>query len=249
VGLLTFNALIACQEAIVPVETSFFSLQGVVKLSETIKLIGEKIGHEISVRILPTKVDRRAGYAKEILLKMRERFSDVTLATAINLNDKLREAVGLGLPITEYAPDSTGFKDYMALAREVISAERGRAKDRPAVLGPQSRSGVLFAIDAPGAHDVKLAGDFNGWIPDRDVLSLKDDSGLWKKFVFLGPGSYQYKFVVDDEWREDPHNHVVAQDTLGGQSSVVVVEAFTVTMVKDHALATPSDGGPRVVGV
>jgi 1,4-alpha-glucan branching enzyme len=94
-----------------------------------------------------------------------------------------------------------------------------------------------------------LAGDFNGWIPDRDVLSLKDDSGLWKKFVFLGPGSYQYKFVVDDEWREDPHNHVVAQDTLGGQSSVVVVEAFTVTMVKDHALATPSDGGPRVVGV
>lgn len=249
VGLLTFNALIACQEAIVPVETSFFSLQGVVKLSETIKLIGEKIGHEISVRILPTKVDRRAGYAKEILLKMRERFSDVTLATAINLNDKLREAVGLGLPITEYAPDSTGFKDYMALAREVISTERGREEDRPAALGPQSRSGVLFAIDAPGAHDVKLAGDFNGWIPDRDVLSLKDDSGLWKKFVFLGPGSYQYKFVVDDEWREDPRNHVVAQDTLGGQSSVVVVEAFTVTMVKDHALATPSDGGPRVVGV
>jgi chromosome partitioning protein len=249
VGLLTFNALIACQEAIVPVETSFFSMQGVVKLSETIKLIGEKIGHEISVRILPTKVDRRAGYAKEILLKMRERFSDVTLATAINLNHKLSEAAGLGLPITEYAPDSTGFKDYMALAREVISTERGREKDRPTALGPQSRSGVLFAIDAPGAHDVKLAGDFNGWIPDRDVLSLKDDSGLWKKFVFLGPGSYQYKFVVDDEWREDTHNSVVAQDTLGGQSSVVVVEAFTVTMVKEHEVATPSGGEPQVVPV
>ncbi|MBI3608894.1 MAG: AAA family ATPase [Nitrospirae bacterium] len=247
VGLLTFNALIACQEAIVPVETSFFSLQGVVKLSETIKLIGEKIGHEISVRILPTKVDRRAGYAKEILLKMRERFSDVTLATAINLNDKLREAAGLGLPITEYAPESTGFKDYMALAREVISIERGREKDRQTGLGPLSRSGVLFAINAPGAHDVKLAGDFNGWIPDRDVLSLKDEGGLWKKFVFLGPGSYQYKFVVDDEWREDPQNSVVAQDTLGGQSSVVVVEALTVTMVKDHAVAARSGGEPQVV--
>jgi chromosome partitioning protein len=249
VGLLTFNALIACQEAIVPVETSFFSLQGVVKLSETIKLIGEKIGHDISVRILPTKVDRRAGYAKEILLKMRERFRDVTLATAINLNDKLREAAGLGLPITEYAPDSTGFKDYMALAREVISTERGRETDRPTGLGPRSRSGVLFAINAPGAHDVKLAGDFNGWIPDRDVLSLKDETGLWKKFVFLGPGTYQYKFVVDDEWREDPQNSVVAQDTLGGQSSVVVVEALTVTMVKDHALAAPSGGGPQAVSV
>jgi len=124
VGLLTFNALIACQEAIVPVETSFFSLQGVVKLSETIKLISEKIGHEIAVRILPTKFDRRAGYAKDVLAKIRERFAPITMATTINLNDKLREAVSLGLPITEYAPDSAGFKDYMALAREVIASEK-----------------------------------------------------------------------------------------------------------------------------
>jgi len=135
VGLLTFNALIACQEAIVPVETSFFSLQGVVKLSETIKLIGEKIGHEITVRILPTKFDRRAGYAKDILLKVRERFGEITLASTINLSDKLREAASLGLPITEYAPDSAGFKDYMALAREVIAAETARGRDRHAATG------------------------------------------------------------------------------------------------------------------
>ncbi len=251
VGLLTFNALIACQEAIVPVETSFFSLQGVVKLSETIKLIGEKIGHEITVRILPTKFDRRAGYAKDILLKVRERFGEITLASTINLSDKLREAASLGLPITEYAPDSAGFKDYMALAREVIAAETARGRDRDASIGvgPQSRSGVLFAIRAPGAHDVKLAGDFNGWIPDRDVLSLKEEGGLWKKFVFLGPGSYQYKFVVDDEWRGDPHNPLTAQDSLGGQSSVVIVESLTVAFVKDHAVTAPaqSGGGSHVV--
>jgi chromosome partitioning protein len=252
VGLLTFNALIACQEAIVPVETSFFSLQGVVKLSETITLIGEKVGHAITVRILPTKFDRRAGYAKDILTKIRERFGDVTLAATINLNDKLREAASLGLPITEYAPDSTGFKDYMALAREVIASETARVGrlEAPVRSGPQARSGVLFALRVPGAHDVRLAGDFNGWIPDRDVLSLKEDGGLWKKFVFLGPGSYQYKFVVDDEWREDPHNPLVTLDSLGGQSSVLVVEALTVTLVKDHAPASapaqPGGGSPVV---
>ncbi|MEO5656474.1 MAG: AAA family ATPase [Nitrospiria bacterium] len=236
VGLLTFNALIACQEAIVPVETSFFSLQGVVKLSETIKLIGDKIGHDISVAILPTKFDRRAGYAKDILDKIRQRFGPITLATTINLNDKLREAASLGLPITEYAPDSTGFKDHMALAREVIATEKGRrGAEVPVGLGPQSRSGVLFAIHAPGAHDVKLAGDFNGWVPDRGVLSLKEDGGLWKKFVFLGAGSYQYKLVIDDEWREDPYNAMVAQDSLGGQSSVVVIESLSIAMVKNHA--------------
>lgn len=245
VGLLTFNALIACQEAIVPVETSFFSLQGVVKLSETIKLIGDKIGHDISVTILPTKFDRRAGYAKDILDKIRERFGPITLATTINLNDKLREAASLGLPITEYAPDSTGFKDHMALAREVIATEKGpRRGEVPAGLGPHARSGVLFAIHAPGAHDVKLAGDFNGWVPDRGVLSLKEEGGLWKKFVFLGPGSYQYKLVIDDEWREDPHNGMVAQDSLGGQSSVVVIESLSIVMVKNQApsgLSLPSE--------
>lgn len=250
VGLLTFNALIACQEAIVPVETSFFSLQGVMKLSETIKLISEKIGHDIAVRILPTKFDRRAGYAKEILGKIRERFGAVTMGSTINLNDKLREAASLGLPITEYAPDSTGFKDYMALAREVIAAEKPRtsAAEAEVGLGPQSRSGILFAVKVPGAHDVKLAGDFNGWVPDRDVLSLKEEGGVWKKFVFLGPGSYQYKFVIDDEWREDPHNGLVVQDSLGGQSSVVVVEGFTVTVVKNQATAAQTTGEGRHVG-
>lgn len=252
VGLLTFNALIASQEAIVPVETSFFSLQGVVKLSETIKLIGDKIGHEISVKVLPTKFDRRAGYAKEILDKIRERFGPITLAATINLSDKLREAASLGLPVTEYAPDSTGFKDHMALAREVIAMEKGtRARDVSVGLGPHSRSGVLFSIHVPGAHDVKLAGDFNGWVPDRDVLSLKEDGGLWKKFVFLGPGTYQYKFIVDDEWREDPHNALMAQDSLGGQSSVVVIESFTVALVKSQDVATgmtsPPSGGAKTL--
>lgn len=239
VGLLTFNALIACQEAIVPVETSFFSLQGVVKLSETIKLISEKVGHEITVRILPTKFDRRANYAKDVLAKIRERFGPITMATTINLNDKLREAVSLGLPITEYAPDSAGFKDYMALAREVIAAERTRTRSAEVEgrLGPQARSGVVFAISAPGAHDVKLAGDFNSWVPDREVFSLKEDGGVWKKFVLLQPGSYQYKFVVDDEWREDPNNGLTVQDSLGGQSSVVMVEGVTVTLLKSP---TPS---------
>ncbi len=239
VGLLTFNALIACEEAIVPVETSFFSLQGVVKLSETIKLISEKVGHEIVVRILPTKFDRRAGYAKDVLAKIRERFNPITMTTTINLNDKLREAVSLGLPITEYAPDSAGFKDYMALAREVITAEKIKARSTEVEggLGPHARSGVVFSIKALGAHDVKLAGDFNGWVPDRDVFSLKQEGGVWKKFVLLPPGSYQYKFVVDDEWREDPNNGLTVQDSLGGQSSVVVVEGVTVTLLKSP---TPS---------
>ena len=128
----------------------------------------------------------------------------------------------------------------MALAREVITAEKTKARltEAEGGLGPHARSGVLFAIKALGAHDVKLAGDFNSWVPDRDVLSLKEEGGVWKKFVLLPPGSYQYKFVVDDEWREDPNNGLTVQDSLGGQSSVVVVEGVTVTLLK-----SPSPSG------
>jgi hypothetical protein len=69
------------------------------------------------------------------------------------------------------------------------------------------------------------------------VFSLKEEGGVWKKFVLLLPGSYQYKFVVDDEWREDPNNGLTVQDSLGGQSSVVVVEGVTVTLLKSPTLS------------
>jgi len=105
----------------------------------------------------------------------------------------------------------------------------------------------LFSIRALGAHDVKLAGDFNSWVPDRDVLSLKEEGGVWKKFVFLAPGSYQYKFVIDDEWREDPNNGLVVQDSLGGQSSVVVVDGLTVTLVRNPAPAGQTTTEGRAV--
>jgi chromosome partitioning protein len=65
VGLLTFNALRAASEVIVPLETSFFAIHGVQKLLETIALLTERIGHDLSVRILPTLYDGRTRYARD----------------------------------------------------------------------------------------------------------------------------------------------------------------------------------------
>jgi hypothetical protein len=70
------------------------------------------------------------------------------------------------------------------------------------------------------------------------VLSLKEGGGVWRKFVQLAPGSYQYKYVIDGEWREDPNNSLSVRDSLGGHSSVVVVEGMTVTFVRHHAAGT-----------
>ena len=242
VGLLTFNALIACERVIVPVETSFFSLQGLSKLAETVQIIGERIGHEIDVKVLPAKFDRRTSYSKEVLGKIYERFKEIAFNTVINLNEKLREATSLGLPITEYAPDSTGFKDYLSLAREVMVLERDEETRvvSQTLLGPLVVCGILFSVRAPHAREVKLAGDFNRWVPDRDVLTLRDDEGLWKKFVLLPKGSYHYKFLIDDEWKEDSHNPMVSSSENGLVSSLITVEEVTFPLLR----TVTSEGSP-----
>ena len=76
------------------------------------------------------------------------------------------------------------------------------------------------------AHDVRIAGDFNGWVPDKDVRSELQVSGrerIWTKILALPPGTYRYRYLVDGEWREDPTNPERATAPLGGRHSVLVV--------------------------
>ena len=77
VGLLTFNALRAAQEVIVPLETSFFAIDGVHKLLETITLLSERIQHHVDVRLLPSLYDGRTRYARQTLSDIRELFADI----------------------------------------------------------------------------------------------------------------------------------------------------------------------------
>jgi len=95
-------------------------------------------------------------------------------------------------------------------------------------------------VRAPHAREVKLAGDFNRWVPDRDVLTLRDDEGLWKKFVLLPKGSYHYKFLIDDEWKEDSHNPMVSSSENGLVSSLITVEEVTFPLLR----TLTSEGSP-----
>jgi len=84
--------------------------------------------------------------------------------------------------------------------------------------------GVTFAIEAPGAQAVFLAGDFNGWNAS-DLAMTTDGADLWTVSVVLAAGTYEYKFVVDGQWREDPDNPEQKSDPFGGTNSVVTVKA------------------------
>jgi chromosome partitioning protein len=228
VGLLTFNALRASREVVVPLETSFFAIQGVQKLLETIGLLADRIAHDLSVRILPTLFDGRTRYARETLAEIRELFKELCYDTVIRQNVKLREAARRGVPIIQYARTANGALDYASLAMEITADDAALSLDDEltATEEPAQPREVVVQFRDPAAQDVRIAGDFNGWVPDKGVRSLTETRGdeqVWTKILQLPPGTYQYRYVVDGDWCEDPGNPEKAPGRVGERNSVLVV--------------------------
>ena len=123
VGLLTFNALKAATDAVVPVETGYFSLHGLSKQLETINIICQQRNQQINVKVLASMYDVRTKMAREILSELRSHFGDKMFKTTVNFNTKLKEAASFGQPIGEYEPASKGWGDFRALAREIIESK------------------------------------------------------------------------------------------------------------------------------
>jgi chromosome partitioning protein len=227
VGLLTFNALRAATEVIIPLETSRFAIHGVEKLLETIALLTERIGHDLNVRVLTTLYDGRTRFARTTLAEIREIFKDMCFDTVIRLNVKLREAAARGKPIGSIASSANGAVDHAALAVEVEASPPLQSEIAlPAEPVEHPPREIVVRFRDANANDVRIAGDFNGWVPDKGVRSLIESEGqtrVWTKILRLAPGTYQYRYVVDGEWREDPENPEIISSTVGGRNSVLVV--------------------------
>ena len=94
-----------------------------------------------------------------------------------------------------------------------------------------SKVSVTFEYTGPSAKAVYLVGEFNSWLDNEngkikekpEWLMKKDDNGNWKLTIQLAPGTYQYKFVVDGEWKQDPTNQETRDDGFGGKNSVKIV--------------------------
>jgi 1,4-alpha-glucan branching enzyme len=81
------------------------------------------------------------------------------------------------------------------------------------------RKKASFAIEAPLAEKVVLMGDFNHWNPN--VHPMKNDGkGIWTKAVIIPPGRYEYKFLIDGDWRKDPGNEQTCPNCFGTLNSV-----------------------------
>jgi chromosome partitioning protein len=123
VGLLTFNALRAATEVVVPVETGYFALHGLSKQLETLSILCRRSGQQVNVRVLASMYDIRTKMAREILADLRSRFGDKMFDTIICFNTKIKEASSFGQPISEYDSASKGRRDFSALADEILGVE------------------------------------------------------------------------------------------------------------------------------
>jgi len=126
-GLLTVNTLTAASRVIIPIQTQYLAMEGVVQLEETIQKVKEDInpGLDILGAVL-TLYDRRTLISREVEAKVREGFSGRVFSTIIPVNVRLAEAPSHGAPVLMYDVASTGAQAYLGLAKEVLShAKKG----------------------------------------------------------------------------------------------------------------------------
>lgn len=237
VGLLTFNALKACSEAIVPMDPSFFSLHGIGKLLETFDLLARKSGHHIETRVLVTLYPGRSPFVKAVVDELHRHLDGQYFETIIRYSVKLAEAASHGVPIVQYCRHCVGFDDYQALVAEVLRHESPAAPLSPIV----SSQEVTFAFEAPEAEHVLLVGDFNDWTLDGS--EMQPIGGVWTKVITLGPGRYRYRYVVDGQWQSDPSNAAIAPNPYGGHDSILVMDDATTAWSPpdDSDLMTPAE--------
>jgi len=132
-GLLTFNALVASTDVIVPVQVHYYALEGLKQLLETIKMARRRF-YPCSVKILGillTFVEGKAALSQQVEEQMRQFFGNLVFDTVIHSTISLAEAPSAGESITTYAPESKGAADYKALAEEVTDPEYKRKRKLP----------------------------------------------------------------------------------------------------------------------
>jgi chromosome partitioning protein len=123
--LLTLNALIAADSALVPIQCEFFALEGISELMDTIDRIKTSFQHSLDVEgILLTMYDDRTNLTRQVAADLTEFFGDKVFKTIVPRSIRLAEAPSFGKTILAYDPRSRGAESYIKLAKEILDHEQ-----------------------------------------------------------------------------------------------------------------------------
>ncbi len=124
-GLITVNALSAADSVIIPVQSEYFALEGLGKLLNTIKIIQTRINTELQIEgFLLTMYDSRLRLSNQVADEVKRHFQEMVFETFITRNVTLSEAPSHGKPVVLYDAASSGSKNYLNLARELLQKNR-----------------------------------------------------------------------------------------------------------------------------
>jgi chromosome partitioning protein len=126
-GLLTVNAFVAATGVIVPVQTEYLSLRGLVQLENTLQMVRDNLNPQVGIiGILPTMYDRRLTHSREADEILRENFGELVYQTRIRKTIRYAEAPVKGTSIMAYEPDGEAAALYRDLAKEVLGGAKAR---------------------------------------------------------------------------------------------------------------------------
>jgi chromosome partitioning protein len=126
-GLLTINAFVAADGVIVPVQTEYLSLRGLVQLENTLSMVRENLNPNVEIiGILPTMYDRRLLHSQEAVAILQENFGDLVFNTKIRKTIRYAEAPVKGQSVLAYDPEGEAAGMYRDLAKEVLNGAKAR---------------------------------------------------------------------------------------------------------------------------
>ncbi|MGE3143025.1 MAG: ParA family protein [Hyphomonadaceae bacterium] len=124
-NILTVNALTAADAVLVPLQTEFFALEGLVQLMETVGAVKDNLNPALTIQgIVLTMYDARTKLSEEVANEVRQHFGGQVYETVIPRNVRLSEAPSHGLPAIVYDRNAAGSIAYLELAKEIIAREQ-----------------------------------------------------------------------------------------------------------------------------
>jgi chromosome partitioning protein len=125
-GLLTVNGLVAARDGvIIPVQTEYLALEGLGQLTHTITRVRTALNPQLGIRgLVMTMFDGRASLSQQVVQEVQRHFPGQVFKAIIPRSVRLAEAPSHGLPISVYAPNSSGAQAYRALAQELLDGDR-----------------------------------------------------------------------------------------------------------------------------
>ena len=148
-GLLTINALVACNEVMIPIQCEYYALEGLGQLMRNVELVKGHLNPSLRIStILLTMYDGRTRLAQQVADEVRSHFPEVVLRTAIPRSVRISEAPSYGQTVISYDPASSGALTYIEAAREM-------AESVARMPVPQQSPGVQHPYGSAGQHRVE----------------------------------------------------------------------------------------------